>query len=187
MAKLSGTDLPGFEAQLKTTNMYYLPKDAAAFMTGADLPKIMDLVRTFCFEHNLLLAQVLEAMHHVRFLVNHIAAHGRAEEHVVYPYITTFMSGSDLELAALRADHVRLEELGRAIIEWTPAHKRAALHGLLAEFLAISEAHFLVEGEDCMRIVHGHVLNSTEQILFEAIEIETFDRVVDDAPGLVAR
>jgi hypothetical protein len=62
-------------------------------------------------------AQVLEAMHHVRFLVNHIAAHGRAEEHVVYPYIKTFMSGSDLELAALRADHVRLEDLGRAIIE----------------------------------------------------------------------
>jgi Hemerythrin HHE cation binding domain len=132
-------------------------------------------------------AQVLEAMHHVRFLVNYIAAHGRAEEHVVYPYIKTFMGGSDLELAALRADHVRLEELGRAIIEWTPAQNRAALHGLLAEFLAISEAHFLVEGEDCMRIVHGHVLNSTEQILFEAIEIETFDRVVDDGPGLVAR
>jgi NitT/TauT family transport system substrate-binding protein len=54
MAKLSGTDLAGFEAQLKTTNMYYLPKDGAAFMTGAELPKIMDLVRSFCFEHNLL-------------------------------------------------------------------------------------------------------------------------------------
>jgi hypothetical protein len=132
-------------------------------------------------------AQVLDAMHHVRILVNHIAAHGRAEEHVVYPYIATFMSGSDLELAALRADHVRLEDLGRAIIRWTPAQSRAALHGLLVEFLEISEAHFLVEGEDCMRIVHGHVLKGTEQVLFEAIEIETFDRVVDEAPGLVAR
>jgi len=54
MAKLSGTDLAGFEAQLKTTHMYYTPKDGAAFMTSADLPKIMDLVRSFCFEHNLL-------------------------------------------------------------------------------------------------------------------------------------
>jgi NitT/TauT family transport system substrate-binding protein len=54
MAKLSGTDLAGFEAQLKTTRMFYTPKDALGFMTGAEMSKIMDLVRTFCFEHNLL-------------------------------------------------------------------------------------------------------------------------------------
>jgi NitT/TauT family transport system substrate-binding protein len=54
MAKLSGTDLAGFETQLKTTHMYYTPKDGADFMTGTELPKIMDLVRSFCFEHNLL-------------------------------------------------------------------------------------------------------------------------------------
>jgi NitT/TauT family transport system substrate-binding protein len=54
MAKLSGTDLAGFETQLKTTHMYYTPKDGAAFMTSAELPAIMDLVRGFCFEHNLL-------------------------------------------------------------------------------------------------------------------------------------
>jgi NitT/TauT family transport system substrate-binding protein len=54
MAKLSGTDLAGFESQLKTTAMYYTPKEALAFMTGAELPKIMDQVRGFCFEHNLL-------------------------------------------------------------------------------------------------------------------------------------
>jgi NitT/TauT family transport system substrate-binding protein len=54
MAKLSGTDLAGFETQLKTTRMYYTPKDGAEFMTGAELPKIMDLVRSFCFAHNLL-------------------------------------------------------------------------------------------------------------------------------------
>jgi NitT/TauT family transport system substrate-binding protein len=54
MAKLSGTDLAGFETQLKTTAMYYTPKEALAFMTGPELPKIMDLVRSFCFEHNLL-------------------------------------------------------------------------------------------------------------------------------------
>ena len=54
MAKLSGTDLPGFDAQLKTTKMFYTPKDALAFMSSPDMSKIMDLVRTFSFEHNLL-------------------------------------------------------------------------------------------------------------------------------------
>jgi NitT/TauT family transport system substrate-binding protein len=54
MAKLSGTDLPGFDAQLKTTRMFYTPKDALAFMSSPDMSKIMDLVRTFSFEHNLL-------------------------------------------------------------------------------------------------------------------------------------
>lgn len=54
MAKASGTDLAGFEAQLKTTRMFYTPADALKFTSSAELPKIMDLVRTFCFEHNLL-------------------------------------------------------------------------------------------------------------------------------------
>jgi NitT/TauT family transport system substrate-binding protein len=54
MAKLSGTDLPGFEAQLKTTRMFYTPAEALAFITGPELAKVMNLVRTFCFEHNLL-------------------------------------------------------------------------------------------------------------------------------------
>ena len=54
MAKLSGTDLAGYEAQLKTTKMFYQAADAVKFVTSADLPKIMDRVRTFCFAHNLL-------------------------------------------------------------------------------------------------------------------------------------
>jgi NitT/TauT family transport system substrate-binding protein len=54
MAKLSGTDLAGYEAQLKTTKMFYTPAEAVAFATGAEVPKIMELVRTFCFEHALL-------------------------------------------------------------------------------------------------------------------------------------
>jgi NitT/TauT family transport system substrate-binding protein len=54
MAKLSGTDLAGFEAQLKTTRMFYTPKEAAAFTTSADLLKTMELVRTFSFDHKLL-------------------------------------------------------------------------------------------------------------------------------------
>ena len=54
MAKLSGTDLAGFDEQLKTTFVYDKPSDAVAFISGALQPKIMDLVRTFSFEHNLL-------------------------------------------------------------------------------------------------------------------------------------
>ncbi len=54
MAKLSGTDLAGFEAQLKTTRMFYTPKETVAFLSSGDLSKTMDLVRTFCFEHALL-------------------------------------------------------------------------------------------------------------------------------------
>ncbi len=54
MAKASGTDLPGFDGQLKTTRMYYDPAEAAAFAKSQELIKTMDLVRKFCFEHGLL-------------------------------------------------------------------------------------------------------------------------------------
>src|SRR6267142_1351300 len=39
MAKLSGTDLAGFEAQLKTTRMFYTPKDALVFMAGPEMSR----------------------------------------------------------------------------------------------------------------------------------------------------
>jgi NitT/TauT family transport system substrate-binding protein len=58
MAAASGTDLAGFEAQLKTTNMFYTPQDALTFSKPANLSKIADLVRTFCFDHDLLGADV---------------------------------------------------------------------------------------------------------------------------------
>jgi NitT/TauT family transport system substrate-binding protein len=54
MAKLSGTELAGYDTQLKTTRMFYAAKDAVGFATSGDLSKTMDLVRTFSFEHNLL-------------------------------------------------------------------------------------------------------------------------------------
>lgn len=132
-------------------------------------------------------AQMLAATRRVRFFVDHIIEHGHAEEHVVYPYIDTFMSGCDAEIAGLRTDHVRLDDLGRTIIEWTPAQSRAVLVALLTEFLEIADAHFLVEGEDCMPVVHAHIPTGAEQVLFEAVETETFDRVVANAPSLRAR
>jgi NitT/TauT family transport system substrate-binding protein len=54
MAKTLGTDLAGFEAQLGKIYMYYAPLEALKFTKSPQLQKIMDLVRTFCFEHKLL-------------------------------------------------------------------------------------------------------------------------------------
>ncbi|GAC1332042.1 MAG: putative urea ABC transporter substrate-binding protein [Bradyrhizobium sp.] len=53
-AQLPETTPPGLTHQPTTPHPYYTPKDGAAFMTGAELPRIMDQVRGFCFEHNLL-------------------------------------------------------------------------------------------------------------------------------------
>lgn len=54
MAKLSGTDLAGYDAQLKTTRMFYAAKEAVAFAMSENVVRTMDLVRTFSFEHGLL-------------------------------------------------------------------------------------------------------------------------------------
>lgn len=53
MAKLSGTDLAGFESQLKTTHLYVNPKDAAAYTTDPALVTATDRVRHFSFDHGL--------------------------------------------------------------------------------------------------------------------------------------
>lgn len=54
MAKASGTDLAGYDSQLKTTFMYTDPKAAVAFTKSPELVKTMDLVRSFSFDHGLL-------------------------------------------------------------------------------------------------------------------------------------
>jgi NitT/TauT family transport system substrate-binding protein len=54
MAKASGTDLAGFDAQLKTTRMFYTPAEAVAFTNSPDLIKTMDYVASFSFDHALL-------------------------------------------------------------------------------------------------------------------------------------
>tara|TARA_R110002074_G_scaffold321095_1_gene491585 strand:- start:1231 stop:2295 length:1065 start_codon:yes stop_codon:yes gene_type:complete len=53
MAKASGTDLAGFEGQLKTTKMFWTPAEMVAFTDG-DLVPAMDKVRNFLFTHGLL-------------------------------------------------------------------------------------------------------------------------------------
>ncbi len=54
MAKASGTDLAGFESQLKTTQMFYKPADAVAFAKDAKLPTTMQFVAKFLFDHGIL-------------------------------------------------------------------------------------------------------------------------------------
>jgi NitT/TauT family transport system substrate-binding protein len=53
MAKLSGTDLAGFDSQLKTTHLYVTPHDALAYETDPALAAATDRVRHFSFDHGL--------------------------------------------------------------------------------------------------------------------------------------
>jgi NitT/TauT family transport system substrate-binding protein len=53
MAKLSGTDQAGFEAQLKTTHLYVDPKAALAYEADPALVTATDRVRQFSFAHGL--------------------------------------------------------------------------------------------------------------------------------------
>jgi NitT/TauT family transport system substrate-binding protein len=54
MAKASGTDLAGFDSQLKTTKMFYSPAEAVTFTKSPALVKTMDYVRKFSFDHGIL-------------------------------------------------------------------------------------------------------------------------------------
>jgi NitT/TauT family transport system substrate-binding protein len=54
MAKASGTDLKGFNAQLATTFMYWTPAAALAAVGSPDIISKMDSVRKFSFEKGLL-------------------------------------------------------------------------------------------------------------------------------------
>ena len=54
MAKASGTDLAGYEAQLAATKMFYAASDAVAFATSPKLPTTMTKVAEFSFSHGLL-------------------------------------------------------------------------------------------------------------------------------------
>lgn len=53
MAEKSGTKLASYEAQLRTTFMFWKPLDAANFARTKKLPEVMDLVRKFSYEQGL--------------------------------------------------------------------------------------------------------------------------------------
>ena len=54
MADLAKTSPTEFKGQLKTTAMYYSPQEALDYTRSNDLKTKQDLVRKFCFAHNLL-------------------------------------------------------------------------------------------------------------------------------------
>ncbi len=54
MAKASGTDLAGYDAQLATTKMFYKPAESVEFVTSAGLPKTMKFVAEFLFSKGIL-------------------------------------------------------------------------------------------------------------------------------------
>ena len=54
MAKASGTDLKGFQAQLDTTRLFATPREALAFATSEQLPATLRKVAEFSFRHGLL-------------------------------------------------------------------------------------------------------------------------------------
>ena len=54
MAKASGTDLAGFDAQLASTRLFATPQEAAAFAQSKEIATTMDHVRTFLFDKGLL-------------------------------------------------------------------------------------------------------------------------------------
>jgi NitT/TauT family transport system substrate-binding protein len=54
MAELSKASPVEFTGQLKTTAMFYTPKAALDYMKSGELKQKQDLVRKFCFAHNLL-------------------------------------------------------------------------------------------------------------------------------------
>ena len=54
MAKASGTDLAGYDAQLASTKMFYKAADAVAFTTSDDVMMTMKNVAKFSFDHGLL-------------------------------------------------------------------------------------------------------------------------------------
>jgi NitT/TauT family transport system substrate-binding protein len=54
MGEASGTDLAGYESQLATTQMFYRPADAVAFVNSSQLKTTMEYVANFSFDHGLL-------------------------------------------------------------------------------------------------------------------------------------
>lgn len=54
MGKASGTDLAGYEGQLDSTKMFYLPAEAVAFTKSDKLKTTMQYVAEFSFSHGLL-------------------------------------------------------------------------------------------------------------------------------------
>ncbi len=142
---------------------------AEAASLGSRVHEIRGLIRAL---PDLTEEDVVDAFARLRPFINYLAAHGPAEEHILYPYAAS-VSGTGL--TSLRRDHMRLEELATAIAAWTSAMGRAKLALLLTAFCDTAEAHLALEAERCFSVVHKHSSARSERYLYGELEIETFE------------
>lgn len=142
---------------------------AEAASLGSRVHEIRGLIRAL---PDLTEEDVVDALARLRPFINYLAAHGPAEEHILYPYAAS-VSGTGL--TSLRRDHMRLEELATAIAAWTSAMGRAKLALLLTAFCDTAEAHLALEAERCFSVVHKHSSARSERYLYGELEIETFE------------
>ncbi len=130
---------------------------------------IRETVRTL---PNLAEAGVVDALTRLQPFIYYLAAHGRAEEHILYPHAE---KPGGAGFTSLRQDHLRLEGLATAIAAWTPAVGRPKLALLLTAFCDTAEAHLALEADCCLSIVHEHSSARKERYLYGETEIETFE------------
>ena len=115
---------------------------------------------------------VVNAVARVLPLIHYFTAHGRAEEHILYPYAE---SANGTDIASLRHDHMRVDRLAKRIAAWTPAMGRSMLNRLLVAFCDTAEAHLALEADRCLSVVHEHSSARSERYLHGEVEIEAFE------------
>lgn len=121
---------------------------------------------------------LLAELRSVRPLIDYVAAHSHAEEHVIYPYMERECAS---ELPSLREDHVALDTLSHEIHDWRPSSStRDSLSRLLTDFCELALSHLEVEAELCLPVVRDHVRGAAEQVLFEAVETDVFDHAAGE-------
>jgi NitT/TauT family transport system substrate-binding protein len=78
-----------YREQLTTTHLFYTPKSAIDFADGASIKQHMDLVRNFCFHHNLL-GEGLQSVDDVAILYPDGSIQGE-KNHVRFRFDATYM------------------------------------------------------------------------------------------------
>jgi NitT/TauT family transport system substrate-binding protein len=88
-AAASGDTLASYREQLKTTHLFYSPASATDFSDGAAFKQKMDLVRQFCFHHNLL-GEGIQSVDDVAVLYPDGTIQGR-KDRVRFRFDSTYM------------------------------------------------------------------------------------------------
>jgi len=92
-AAASGDSVDSYKEQLKTTALFVTPKSATDFTDSPDLQKKMELVRQFCFMHNLL-GQGIKSADDVAIAYPNGAIQGK-KDRVRFRFNATFMQDAE--------------------------------------------------------------------------------------------